>query len=111
MCVYKIWFGDKYYIGSAVDLYARIAMHFKSITGCFAGNNVGANSQTKIMQYLVKTPSITEGVVEILSFVKTEYELVDEEKKWLDAAYYDANCLNYSNKTSRKINGVIVRPK
>lgn len=109
--MYKIWFGNKYYIGSAVDINSRMALHFKSITNCFEGINVGSNSQTRIMRHLMKNPSITEGIVEVLTFVKSEYDLVNEEKKWLNPAFYDPNCLNYSINTSRKINGVIVRPE
>ncbi len=106
-----MWFGEKYYIGSAVDINSRISLHFKSITGCFNGYGIGNNSQTVIMRHLIRNPSITEGLVEILSFVKSEYDLVNEENKFLSAAYLDPNCLNYSNNTTRKIKGVIVRPE
>lgn len=111
LCVYKIWFGNKYYIGSAKEINARISLHFNSILQCFDGRNIGRNSQTNIMHHLMKNPSITEGIVDILAFVKSEHELVQEEKKWLDSSFRDINCLNYSKNTSRKINGVIVRPK
>jgi hypothetical protein len=111
LCVYKLWLGKKYYIGSTVDINARIKLHLKTIQSCFDGVNVGANSQTLIMNYLIRNPNITEGVVEVISFVKSEYELVDEENRWLSSAYHDPDCLNYSNKTTRKIKGVVIRPK
>lgn len=111
LCVYKIWFGNKYYIGSTVDINARMKLHLRTIQACFDGVNVGSNSQTIIMKHLLVNPNIKEGLVEIISFVKSEYDLVDEESKWLTAAYNDRNCLNYSNNTARKIKGTTIRPK
>lgn len=109
MCVYRIWFGDKFYIGSTTNLDSRLSLHTKTILGCFNGERVGRNSQTNIMFHLMAHPSITEGVAEILSFVKEEIELVGEEKRWLSKYFNDPMCLNHSPHTTRKINGVLVR--
>lgn len=58
----------------------------------------------------MRNPSIVEGVAEILEVVDTEYDLVYAEKRWMNKYFSDHKCLNHSQKTSRKINGVIVRP-
>ena len=109
MCVYRIWFGEKYYIGSTVDLIMRMKWHYQSINSCFAGNRVGQNSQTNIMNHLIDNPEITEGLVEILCFGKTERELVTLEKEWLLPVYGHPDCLNERSHTTRRIDGVLVR--
>lgn len=110
ICVYKVWFGDSFYIGSTTNLKQRMKFLSRTIYNCFAGKRVGNNSQTEIMKHLIANPEIKQGIVEILEFVDTEIDLVNAEWKWLNKHYNDFNCLNYTDKTSRKINGVIIRP-
>ena len=110
ICVYKVWFGDAFYIGSTINLEARMKQLTCVVLGCFSGKRLGNNSQTEIMMHLIEHPEINEGVAEVLEFADSEYDLVDAEKKWLDRHFFELNCLNCSDKTSRKINGVMVRP-
>lgn len=109
--VYRIWFGSSFYVGSSISMEARVKDHVRKINRCFAGKGVRNNSHTLIMNHLSANPEIAEGMVEILSFVDSEYELVQEEKNWLDRFFYYKNCLNYSNKTSRRINGIMIKPE
>jgi hypothetical protein len=109
MCVYRLWFGKKYYIGSSTDLEKRMKLHYRKIMDCFSGKGIGRNSQTNIMYHLIENPLITEGLVEILEFGKTEEELVFLEDKWLRPSFTDQNCLNQCKHTTRRINGVLVR--
>jgi hypothetical protein len=109
-CVYRIWFGDAFYIGSSMDLETRLKMHVYKIYKCFLGKGIGNNSQTQIMNYLANNPGITDGLVEILSFADSEQELVQAESLWMERLFDRSACLNYSNKTSRVINGTIIRP-
>lgn len=109
MCVYKIWFGNKFYIGSTTNIDNRLKVHLSSINACFDGKRVGKNSQTNIMNHLILNPGITEGIAEILEVCKTEYELVTEEKKHLGAVFLSPDCLNQVRHTTRRINGVLVR--
>lgn len=109
MCVYKMWLGDKFYIGSTVELYGRMKWHYRTINDCFAGKKVGRNSQTNMMNHLKANPNITEGLVEILCFGKNETELVRLEKEWLLPVYGHPDCLNQRSHTTRRVNGVLVR--
>lgn len=109
MCVYRIWFGEKYYIGSTIDLIARMKWHYRTINDCFAGKRVGKNSQTNIMNHLMDNPEITEGLVEIICFCKNERELVTLEKAALLPIYKHPNCLNERSHTTRRIDGILVR--
>lgn len=109
MCVYKIWFGDKFYIGSSVDLNKRMQDHYRMILSCFRGERNGRNSQTNMMNHLKANPHIQEGIVEILEFCKSEYELVFAERKHLQPVYKTPNCLNQASHTTRRINGVLIK--
>jgi len=109
-CIYRIWFGDSFYLGSSTNLKNRIDHHISKIHGCFAGKRIGNNSHTAIMRHLAINPEIIYGFIKILEFIDTEYELVQAEKTWMNKLFYKDNCLNYSNNTSRKVDGVIVRP-
>lgn len=82
----------------------------RTILRCFEGHRVGNNSQTLIMDYLIDNPEIIEATVEILEFVDSEYNLVNAERAWMNKHFLDVNCLNYSNKTTRRIDGVLIRP-
>ena len=110
ICVYRVWFGDFFYIGSTMNLPHRMICLSKTISDCFDGKRVGENSQTAIMNHLIDHPNIVEGIAEVLEFVESEYDLVFAEWRWLNKYYNDFNCLNQTDKTSRKINGIIIRP-
>ena len=110
ICVYRVWFGDSFYIGSTVNLNVRINLLCRVVLGCFEGKRIGRNSPTEIMNHLIRNPDINQAIVEVIEFVSSEYELVEAERSWIDKYFLDINCLNYSNKTSRKINGVMIRP-
>ena len=109
MCVYRVWFGEKFYIGSTVNIERRIKFLLYAINGCFKGKRVGKNSQTNIMNHLIDNPSITEGIIDILEFTNSEHDLVFLEGKWIKEYFKNGICLNERIQTTRKIDGVLVR--
>ncbi len=101
--IYKIWFGNKYYIGSTIDTLDRMKYHYFSLVFAFTqGEKIGNNSTTKMVNHLLCNPHIKNAFVELIQCCNTEYDLVAAEKKWLTPCEHDANCLNYQFKVSRR---------
>lgn len=109
-CVYRIWFGSKFYIGATLNSYNRIKGHTQSILGAFNGRRLGKNSITNIYNHLVSNPHIHTGFFELLEECETELDLIDAEHDWLCNFKGDSNCLNQNFNVHRTINGIIVRP-
>lgn len=96
MGVYKIWFGNKYYIGSTKSLYRRKSSHINNLNKLINNLQVGESSNHKILKHLFMNLDITTGEMELLQEVNTEEELSPVEKMYLDEAMKDENCLNHS---------------
>lgn len=109
-CIYRIWFGSKFYIGATLNSYNRILQHIKSIEGGFKGQRVGMNSITRIVDHLKANPFIQTAFFELLEECETEIDLVDGEHEWLYPCKGNPDCLNVNFNVHRTINGVIVRP-
>ena len=110
MCIYRIWFGEKFYIGATADSFKRIVGHYSYIMEGLDGKHVGKNSVTNIVNHLRSNPHINTGYFEVLEICKDEYELVDAENEWLIHFKGNKNCLNVNYYAHRTINGVIIRP-
>ncbi len=109
-CIYRIWFGSKFYIGATTDSYKRILSHISAISGGFAGKRIGRNSITNIVNHLTENPLIDTGYFELLEECESEIALVDAEHEWLYPHKNNPNCLNVNFNVHRTINGIIVRP-
>ena len=110
ICIYRIWFGNKFYIGATLDSYKRLIQHIASIDGCFNGKRVGKNSITNIVNHLKDNPFIETAFFELLEECETEIDIVDAEHEWLYVEKGNPNCLNQNFNVHRTINGIIVRP-
>lgn len=110
ICIYRIWFGSKFYIGATMDSYKRIISHISTINAGFEGKRVGKNSITNIVNYLKDNPIIQTGFFEVLEYCEDEISLVDAEHEWLYPHNGNPECLNVNFNVHRTINGVIVRP-
>lgn len=110
ICIYRILFGNKFYIGATMDSYKRVLTHISSIDGCFDGKRVGKNSITNIVNHLKENPIIQTGFFELLEECENEIDLVDAEHEWLYPHKDNPDCLNVVFNVHRTINGIIVRP-
>lgn len=110
ICIYRIWFGNKFYIGATMDSYKRILGHITTINAGLEGKRTGKNSITNIVNHLLDNPFIETGYFELLQECETEMELVDIEHEWLYPCKDNPNCLNQNFNVHRTINGIIVRP-
>lgn len=110
MGVYRLWFGNKYYIGATKNTFNRMIGHITSINRCFDGYRVGKNSITNIVIFLSKNQWIQTGFIELLEPVHLEEQLVDAEQGWFNKCYSDCNCLNERFTSYRKVNGIEIRP-
>jgi len=109
-CIYRIWFGHKFYIGATMNSYKRIEYHLKAIQYCFNGGRVGYNSVTNMVNHLKANQFIQTAFFELLEECNSEIDLVDGEHEWLYPCKGDPNCLNVNFNVHRTINGIIVRP-
>jgi len=109
-CIYRIWFGNKFYIGATVNSYNRMISHISSIKNGFDGKRIGKNSITNIVNHLKSNPYIETAFFEVLEECSNELDLVDAEHDWLCNFEGDENCLNQTFKVHRSINNIIVRP-
>jgi hypothetical protein len=109
-CIYRIWLGNKFYIGATINSYNRILGHNKAIAGAYEGKKIGKNSITNMYNHLVANPHIDTGFFEILEECDNELDLVDAEHDWLCNFEGNPDCLNQSFKIHRTINNIIVRP-
>jgi hypothetical protein len=109
-CIYRIWFGCKFYIGATINSYERILTHIRTISAGFEGKREGKNSITNIVNHLKSNPFIETAFFELLEECKTEIDLVDGEHEWLYIEKGNPLCLNQNFNVHRTINGVIVRP-
>jgi hypothetical protein len=109
-CIYRIWFGSKFYIGATMDSYKRILYHLQAIEAGFNGHRLGKNSITNIVNHLKENPIIQTGFFEVLEFCEDEISLVDGEHEWLYPCKDNPYCLNVNFNVHRTINGIIVRP-
>lgn len=110
ICIYRIWFGKKFYIGATMDSYKRILSHTKAIEGGFKGQRIGMNSITRIVDHLKANPFIQTAFFELLQECENEIDLVDGEHEWLYPCKGNPDCLNVNFNVHRTINGIIVRP-
>lgn len=112
MCIYRIWFGNKYYIGSTANSFNRLCLHQRTFWRWFTFNErVGKNSVTNICNHVINSPYISTGYFELLLEIFKEEYLPVEEYKLLQQSFGDSNCLNYQFTTYRKVKGVEIRGK
>jgi len=109
-CIYRIWFGSKFYIGATMDSYKRIEYHIKAIGAGFKGQRLGRNSITNMVNHLKDNPNIETCFFEALEYCEDELSLVDAEHEWLYPCKGNPDCLNVNFNVHRTINGIIVRP-
>lgn len=110
VCIYRIWFGNKFYIGATLNSYERILSHLSTIAAAFEGKRLGKNSITNIVNHLIANPIIETAFFELLEECENEIDLVDAEHEWLYPCKDNPNCLNQNFNVHRTINGIIVRP-
>ena len=109
-CIYRIWFGNKFYIGATLNSYERILGHTRAIYGALAGKRLGKNSVTNIVTHLKANQFIETAFFEVLEECNSELDLVDAEHDWLCNFKGHPDCLNQNFNVHRTINGIIVRP-
>lgn len=111
MGIYRIWFGQKYYIGATTNTKERMWYHSTHLYKAFNyGEKLGKNSTSKIVNHLLCNPYIKTAFVELLQECIREIDLVEAEYKWLSPCENDSNCLNYQFRVNRKIVDTIFRP-
>jgi hypothetical protein len=111
MCgIYRIWFGDKFYVGATMNTTNRMGNHLHTIRKYYFGSYPFKNSATNIVNHLKGNEYIQTGFYELLEECKCELDLVDAENDWLSCFLGDRNCLNYSFTVHRTIGNIIVRP-
>lgn len=93
--VYRIWFGKKYYIGRARDIFLRVKQHQYLLNKAMAEVIEIDNHYYKhVLAHLGANIKIKKGVVEILIVSNKDKDLVKGEQKWFNETMSDPNCLN-----------------
>jgi hypothetical protein len=96
-CIYKISFGERFYIGAADWLERRMRSHKSTINRLLAGTlqmNEKNDYYCHIITHLQKYPEIVEGIVTVLEEVPRDVYIFDVEKKWKRQLSRDGMCLN-----------------
>lgn len=96
--VYKLWFGDKFYIGRSRHLNDRLRSHERDLNRRKNGrwwNITGPQDFYQfVIMHLKKNPQINVAYMEVLEYCKTDEELIAAEQKYFDMHEWDVNCLN-----------------
>ena len=109
--VYRIWFGDKFYIGSTCNSYFRMKSHSTAISKAMAKQFYMPDTSVKnIVVYLKANPCITEGIFEMIQICEGIQNLVDAEYIWLMTYKGRIDCLNMSFHSTRSHKGVKFYP-
>lgn len=95
--VYRIWFGDKFYIGRSRKIAYRKRCHEQDLIRRFQADNPIKGQfdyYQLIIAHLLKNPQISEAKMEILEVCEGDDALVAAEQKWFNKYEWDTNCLN-----------------
>lgn len=94
--IYKIDFGERFYIGCANWVLPRMKQHARSINKILSGSPMTpANDYyCHIISHLRKYPEITTGIVCVLEEVPRDGRIFDVEKKWKRFLNGAGMCLN-----------------
>lgn len=98
--IYRIWFGQKYYIGRTRSLKTRIKSHRSDLNARLAGTykdplyDPALDMYQKVMKHLKTIKDTNLFMVEVLIYCDEDEHLVLNEQKWFDKVKNDPNCLN-----------------
>lgn len=111
MGIYKIWFGDKYYVGSSKNISRRLVSHINTLNRLILNVNVGSASNYNILNHLFLNLDITCGYMELIHEVLNEEDLSKTELMYIQDCNNDEFSLNYlplaiRPKKAKKINPI-----
>ena len=101
MGIYKIWFGEKYYVGSSKNISRRKWWHIHNLNKLINNLQTGEASNNKILKHLFINLDITCGEMELLQEVENQDDLSKIEAMYLENIDDDENSLNFSQKATR----------
>jgi hypothetical protein len=110
MGIYKIWFGEKYYIGSSKNITRRKSSHINTLNKLINNMHTGAASNYNILKHLFINLDITCGYMELLQEVENEEDLSKIEAMYILDFDNDENSLNYSSRATRPTKSKKVNP-
>lgn len=113
MGIYKIWFGEKHYIGSSKNITRRKSSHINTLNNLINNLHTGSASNYNILKHLFINLDITCGYMELLQEVESEEDLSKTEAMYIADFDNDENSLNYSSRATRpsaqkKINPIAI---
>lgn len=90
--IYKLVFGEKYYIGQSIHISKRAKAHQYEIARIF-NSNQPSGKRANLIDHLRNNKGITSIHVFVLERC-AEIDLQKTEQKWLSKSKNDKNCLN-----------------
>lgn len=96
-CVYRIKFGEKFYIGRTKQLYSRLCAHIRNINHAinqFPDCHPNFDYYGKLPQFILENEYINVGYIEVLCQCEDEYKLWYMENKYLADFKGNPDCLN-----------------
>jgi hypothetical protein len=109
--VYKIWFGEKFYIGSTKNSTSRMKSHSNTISSALTNPFfIEETSVKNIVDHIRANPGMTEAVLEMIHLCEGIQNLVDQEYISLMTYKGRINCLNLSFQSTRNHKGVTYYP-
>ena len=92
--VYRIWFGDRFYIGSSSNIYNRMRLHESDLSRYLGKGRLAPESGSWQANLIGEdTDRVIVGRVEILDICSEEDHFMLEDQ-YLKAAEGDPRCLN-----------------
>lgn len=110
MGIYKIWFGEKYYIGSSKNITRRKSSHINTLNNLINNLHTGSASNYNILKHLFINLDITCGLMELLQEVENEEDLSKTEAMYILDCENDENSLNYSSRATRPTKDKKINP-
>lgn len=95
--VYRLWFGDKFYIGRSRAVRYRLKSHQSSLRVRLVSKKpVQCHNDFYqfVIAHLLANPDITVAYMEILELCNDDAGLVASEQKYFDKYIWDKRCLN-----------------
>lgn len=93
-CIYKIWFGRKYYIGSTKRFLKRMQEHDYALNAELSKGNVKTGMYQHVIKHLLKNEGIEVAYVEILAVVENNKDLLLTEELFLFQSHASKSNLN-----------------
>lgn len=103
-CVYRIWFGKRFYIGRSINILNRIKQHERGLNIAILQNNTTSGVYPLIVKHIIDK-NITEAVLEIIEYSDARSVFFIEQYR-LREFIGSKKCLNVFRASCRELRAI-----